>query len=87
MALLFLAFEFTMVTSLSLGTELVPGYRATMMASFLATAGLGRVVGALIGGAVWQSGGIVATSLLSGGLTLVGMLCLIAGLKGWQQRQ
>ena len=86
LALLFLAFEFTMVTSLSLGTELLPGYRATMMASFLATAGLGRVLGALTGGAVWQAGGIVATGFLSGGLTAVGMTCLMIGLKGWQKR-
>ena len=87
LALLFLAFEFTMVTSLSLGTELLPGYRATMMASFLATAGLGRVVGALMGGAVWQSGGMIATGLLSGGLSFAGMLCLMIGLKGWNQER
>jgi len=86
LALLFLSFEFTMVTSLSLGTELLPVYRATMMASFLATAGLGRVVGALMGNAVWQSGGMVATGVTSGGLTVVGMLCLMIGLKGWQHK-
>ena len=47
-----------MVTSLSLCTELLPGFRATMMAGFLAAAGVGRVLGALMGGAVWQAGGI-----------------------------
>jgi predicted MFS family arabinose efflux permease len=86
LALLFLFFEFSIVTSLSLATELLPGYRATMMASFLATAGLGRVVGALMGGAVWQAGGMVATGMLSGGLTLAGMVCLMIGLKGWRRR-
>ena len=29
-----------------------------MMAGFLAAAGVGRVLGALMGGAVWQAGGI-----------------------------
>ena len=85
LTLLFLAFEFTIVTSLSMVTELLPGYRATMMASFLATAGLGRVIGALMGGAVWQSGGMLATGMLSGGLTVVGMLCLMVGLKDWRE--
>ena len=84
LALLFLAFEFSMVTSLSMSTEILPDFRATMMAGFLATAGLGRVLGALMGGIVWQSGGILATCWLSGGLTLLGLLCLACGFKGSQ---
>ena len=82
LAFLFLAFEFTMVTSLSLSTEILPEFRATMMAGFLATAGLGRVLGALMGGIVWQNGGIWAISWLSGGLTLLGWLCLACGFRG-----
>jgi predicted MFS family arabinose efflux permease len=85
-ALIFLTFEFTMVTSFSLCTEILPAARATMMASFLATAGLGRVLGALLGGFVWQTGGIWATCWLSGGLTVLGMGCLVVGLNGWQHR-
>jgi predicted MFS family arabinose efflux permease len=85
LAVLFLIFEFTMVTSITLCTEILPGFRATMMSGFFATAGIGRVVGALMGGAVWQTGGILATGCLSGGLTFLGMLCLVRGLKGWRQ--
>lgn len=85
LAIVFFTFEFSMVTSLSICTEILPGSRATMMAGLLATAGVGRVVGALMGGAVWQSGGILATSCLSGSLTLLGLSCLIFGLSGWQQ--
>lgn len=85
-ALIFLTFEFTMVTSFSLCTEILPAARATMMASFLATAGLGRVLGALLGGFVWQTGGIWATCWLSGGLTILGMGCLFVGLNGWQRK-
>jgi predicted MFS family arabinose efflux permease len=84
LAILFFIFEFTMVTSLSLCTEILPGFRATMMSGFFATAGIGRVLGALMGGAVWQAGGILATGCVSGGLTFLGMLCLMRGLKGWQ---
>jgi hypothetical protein len=46
---LFLIFEFTVVSSLSLSTELLPTSRATMMSGFFAAAGLGRVIGSLIG--------------------------------------
>ena len=85
LAMLFLIFEFTMVTSITLCTELLPGFRATMMSGFFATAGIGRVLGALMGGALWQAGGILATGCLSGVLTLLGMLCLMRGLKGWRR--
>ncbi|MFO7645820.1 MAG: MFS transporter [Desulfosarcina sp.] len=84
LAVLFLVFEFTLVTSLSLCTELLPGYRATMVAGFFAAAGVGRVLGALMGGVVWHAGGILATGWVSGGLTLIGLLCLMRGLRGWR---
>ena len=85
LAILFFIFEFTMVTSLTLCTEILPGFRATMMSGFLATAGIGRVLGALMGGAVWQAGGILATGCISGILTFLGMLCLLRGLKEWDK--
>jgi predicted MFS family arabinose efflux permease len=85
LAILFLMFEFSMVTSLTLCTEILPGYRATMMSGFFATAGIGRVLGALMGGVVWQAGGMLATGCLSGVLTFLGMLCLVRGLRGWNQ--
>ncbi|MBC2713330.1 MAG: MFS transporter [Desulfosarcina sp.] len=64
LAILFFTFEFTIVTSLSLCTEMLPGFRATMMSGFFAAAGIGRVLGALMGGAVWHAGGILATGVL-----------------------
>ncbi|BBO66981.1 MFS transporter [Desulfosarcina alkanivorans] len=85
LAILFFIYEFTLVTSLSLCTEMLPGLRATMMSAFFATAGLGRVQGALTGGAVWQEGGILATGCVSGGLSFLGLLCLLRGLKGWDR--
>jgi predicted MFS family arabinose efflux permease len=82
---LFLTFEFTIVTSLSLFTELVPASRATMMASYLASAGIGRVVGALIGGPVWLAGGIYATALVSAAITGLALISLVWGLRGWER--
>lgn len=84
--LLFLSFEFTLVSSLSLTTELVPGLRATMMAGFFAAAGIGRVAGALMGGPVWLWGGMGATGTLSACANLLALSCLLWGLKGWRHR-
>jgi MFS transporter, DHA1 family, inner membrane transport protein len=83
--LIFLTFEFTIVCSLSLCTELLPGNRATMMAGFFAAAGAGRVVGAFSGGTVWLAGGILATAVVSAALSLLGLLSLFWGLRRWQQ--
>ena len=85
--IIFLTFEFTIVTSLSLFTELVPASRATMMASYLASAGIGRVVGALIGGPIWLVGGIYATALVSAAISGLALASLIWGLHRWQKPQ
>lgn len=82
---IFLTYEFTIVSALSLCTELLPGSRATMMSSFLAAAGTGRVVGALIGGPVWLTGGIQLTGLVSAAISSLGLLSLVWGLRGWRQ--
>ncbi len=81
--LIFITFEFTIVSALSLCTELLPGSRATMISAFLAAAGAGRVVGALTGGLVWLTGGILLTTLVSTGVTGLGLGSLIWGLRGW----
>jgi predicted MFS family arabinose efflux permease len=80
----FLVFEFTMVCFLSLATELMPSQRATMMSTVLAAAGLGRVLGALIGGPVWMAGGIAGTAMASALFSGLGLATLLYGLRGWQ---
>ncbi len=83
--IVFISFEFTIVTAFSLCTELLPHSRGTMMATFLAAAGAGRVIGAMIGGAVWTAGGIPLTilvSLLANGLAF---LSLFWGLYHWME--
>jgi predicted MFS family arabinose efflux permease len=82
----FLIFEFTIISSVALCTELRPEMRATIIAGFFAAAGLGRIVGALSGGPVWLSGGIVATSMISAGLTVLALISLRWGLRGWNER-
>jgi len=80
---IFITFEFTIVSALSLCTELLPGSRATMISAFLAAAGAGRVVGALTGGVVWLTGGILLTAVVSAGVSGLGLMSLIWGLRGW----
>jgi predicted MFS family arabinose efflux permease len=84
--LIFVAFEFMIVASVSMATELLPEARATMMATYLGTAGLGRVVGALIGGPVWQMGGIFATGVVSAFISALALGSFWWGLQGWHKR-
>jgi DHA1 family inner membrane transport protein len=83
--MIFLTFEFTIVSFLSLCTELLPGSRATMMSGFFAAAGIGRIVGALLGGPVWLAGGILATGIVSATISGLALLSLAWGLKGWRK--
>jgi len=85
--LVFLTFEFMIVTSMSLCTEILPAHRATMMAAFFAAAGTGRVIGALMGGHIWLFGGIWLTGMVSASITLLALFSLMLGLKGWRPVQ
>ena len=84
MFLVFLTFEFTMVSSFSLSTELMPEARATMMAGFYAASGVGRMVGVLIGAILWQAGGITAVAWTAACLSGLGLLSFLWGLHGWE---
>ncbi len=81
---IFLCFEFTIVTAYSLFTEILPGARATMMSSSLAASGVGRMVGALMGGAVWLAGGLAATGLVSAAITGLALAWMLWGLRDWR---
>jgi len=81
----FCIFEATIVTILSLATELLPASRATMVATYYASAGLGRIGGALLGGPVWQAFGIVGTGVTSAAITALALAALAWGLSGWKK--
>ncbi|MGD8369175.1 MAG: MFS transporter [Desulfobacterales bacterium] len=80
----FLTYEFAIVSSISLATELVPGRRATMMAAFFAAAGIGRIIGAFSGGFIWSIGGISANISFSAALSVLAIAALFWGLKQWR---
>ena len=74
--LIFVTFEFVVVTSVSMATELRPQARATMMAAYMGAASLGRVAGALIGGPVWLLGGILATGIVAASISALALASL-----------
>jgi predicted MFS family arabinose efflux permease len=82
---IFLFIEFTIVSTMSLCTELVPDLRATMMSGFFAAVGIGRVIGAMMGGPVWLSGGILATGMVSAAVNGMALLAIVWGLRGWRK--
>jgi len=82
----FLAFEFTVVTAVGLITEILPDARGTMMGMFGATSGTGRMLGALTGGYVWLWGGLAATSAVAAALAALALTSLVWGLRGWHPR-
>jgi predicted MFS family arabinose efflux permease len=82
----FLAFEFTVVTAVGLITEVLPDARGTMMGMLGATSGIGRMLGALTGGYVWLWGGLAATSVVAAALAALALAALVWGLRGWHPR-
>jgi len=80
----FITFEFTIVTALSLFTEILPGARATMMSSNLAAMSIGRMIGALMGGALWLAGGLPVICLVSAAVCGLALVCLAWGLRHWR---
>lgn len=77
--LIFFTFEFTIVTSMSLTTELVPELRASTMSAFFAIAGIGRVAGAFSGGIIWSNFGLLPICLISGFCTFFALISILIG--------
>jgi predicted MFS family arabinose efflux permease len=82
----FLVFEFTIVTTVGLITEVLPDARGTMMGALSATSSTGRMLGALTGGYVWLWGGLAATGCVAGLLSALALGSLVWGLRGWHPR-
>jgi len=74
--LFYVCFEFTLVTGISLMTELVPGARATVMAGNLSAHALGRAAGASLGPLLF-SGGILANGVSAALLNLMALVLLV----------
>ena len=75
LGLFFLSFEFAIVCSLPLMTEVLPSARATLMGMNLAAFALGRAVGDLLGPQLYHFG-FWANALLAAALNLVALAAL-----------
>jgi MFS transporter, DHA1 family, inner membrane transport protein len=73
--LFYITFEFTLVSTIPLMTELLPAARATLMATNVAGLSFGRAVGALLATRLY-TGGILYNSLASLLLNLAALLML-----------
>jgi predicted MFS family arabinose efflux permease len=79
--LLFLFFEMTVVGGIPLMTEIVPGARGVVMSVVLATSGIGRALGALIGHAIWSNYGFMLLLLSAAVLMFVAVLILTSKVR------
>lgn len=77
--LFYITFEFTLVSSIPLMTEILPGARATMMATNVASLSLGRAVGAQLASRLYLLGFPVnaAAAVLFNLLALLALLYLL----------
>lgn len=73
--LFYLSFEFTLVSSIPMMTEILPQARATFMATNIAGHSLGRSLGALLAAPAYSLG-ILGSSLGAIGLNLLALLAL-----------
>ena len=83
--LLYLTFEFTIVSSITVMSEVMPSSRATFMAAFVASTALGRALGDLLAPTLYQVGlrpgsisGIFIVAMVSAVLDLVALVVLRA---------
>ncbi|HEX9116428.1 MAG TPA: MFS transporter, partial [Anaerolineae bacterium] len=81
MCLVFLAFEFAIVATLPLVSELAPGARATVLALNVAAMSFGRVVASVSGPRLWLAGGLLLNTGVSAVLALAAALILIFAVK------
>jgi predicted MFS family arabinose efflux permease len=82
--LAFIAFEFTVVTSFSLFSELLPQARATMMSSNMAALSIGRILGTAAGGFVWLTAGLWGIGLVAAAISVTAFVGLLWGLRDWR---
>jgi predicted MFS family arabinose efflux permease len=73
---LFIAFEFSIVSSIPLISELAPGARGTLMALNVAALSAGRMAGSLTAAPLWLRGGLGLNAAVSCGAALAAFVLL-----------
>lgn len=75
---MFLTFEASMVSVISLATDVLPQARGTMMTSLLGALAISRAFGTVVGGAVLRTGGYTMNGALSMALNIAAALLIWA---------
>ena len=81
---IFVTFEFTIVTSFSLFTEIMPGARATLLSSNVAALSLGRMFGAAAGGFLWVTFGLAGTAVSATVTSALALLSMVWAVRHWK---
>lgn len=80
--LMMLTFEFGLVSLLSLATEVAPDARASLLAFVMTAFSLGRILGAIVGGWLWQWENIALQAGIGLICSLLGSLLVAWGIRG-----
>jgi DHA1 family inner membrane transport protein len=81
--IVFLSFEFTIVTNSSFVVGVLSDARATMLSSLTAATSMGRMIGVMVGGIVWLAGGLMANSLFAALIAALAVVCFAWGFRQW----
>jgi len=82
----FLIYEFSIVCTLSLATEVLPRSRGTLLSGFLAASAVGRMVGAMAGPVLWRLKGIGGVSITAGLLAGLGVFLILGMMREGRPR-
>jgi len=87
----YITFEFTIVSSLPLMTEVLPAARATFMAAFIASTALGRSLGSLIAPALYDLGRLLTSHsplfIIALAVTALNLLAIFALRSIYEERE
>lgn len=78
---MFITWESGIVASITLFSEQFPERRGTMMSSNVTAISIGRVVGALTGGLLWEISGFVSIGLFAGMLNIFAVFVLLRNIR------
>lgn len=78
---MFIAWEAGIVASITLFSEQLPERRGTMMSSNVSAISIGRVIGALTGGLLWEISGFVSIGLFAGILNIFAVFVLLRNIS------
>lgn len=74
--LFYLTFEYLLVSSIPLMSEISPAARATMLAGFAASASIGRALGALLASPIFQNWGILGSGISVAIINVIALVVL-----------